>query len=92
MAKGGKVTSVRLSDELMTQLDRLAELEERPRSWLIEQAIARFVYEELWHVESEKEAYDESIRDPEGGTPHDEVMKELDEMIQARVGDASRLA
>jgi predicted transcriptional regulator len=42
-----RVTSIRLSDELAGWLDELAVAVDRSRAWLIEQAIARYVEEEV---------------------------------------------
>jgi predicted transcriptional regulator len=41
-------TSIRLDDALAQQLDALATAVDRPRTWLIEQAIRRYVEEEAW--------------------------------------------
>jgi predicted transcriptional regulator len=87
-----KVTSIRLSEELVSRLDQLAGALDRPRSWLIEQAIARYLDEEAWQVAAVAEAVAEYR---EGGaklTPHHQVMKELREHVRAGLGDADPLA
>src|SRR4051812_5835691 len=87
-----KVTSVRLSDDVAAKLDDLATAVDRPRSWLIEQAIARYLEEEAWQVAAIREA----LADYEAGTatlvPHEDVVKRLDERIRAKLGDADSLA
>ena len=41
-----KVTSLQLSEELAARLERLAVSLDRPRAWIIEQAVARYVEQE----------------------------------------------
>ena len=79
-----KVTSVRLDEELCKKLDRLGELEDRPRAWLIQQAIARYVEEELPEVEAIKEALDEYESGKAVLIPHEQVMREMDEFLRAK--------
>lgn len=49
-----KATSVRLDDELMEQIDHMAEVLARPRSWVITEALKRFVDQEEWFHEAVK--------------------------------------
>lgn len=49
-----KATSVRLDDELMERIDRMAEILARPRSWVISEALKRFVEQEEWFHEAVK--------------------------------------
>lgn len=41
------VVTARISEQLSDDLDRLAELRDRSRAWLVQKAIAAFVKEEL---------------------------------------------
>jgi predicted transcriptional regulator len=81
-----------MSDELADRLDQLAAALDRPRAWLIEQAIARYVDEEAWQVA----AISDALTAYQDGTathrPHDEVMERLEAKIRTRVGDADPLA
>jgi predicted transcriptional regulator len=87
-----RVTSIRLSDDLAARLDELATALDRPRAWLIDQAIARYVDEEAWQVV----AISEALADFQTGgailNPHDEVMKRMEERIRLRTSDAGPLA
>lgn len=63
--------SVRLAPELNQQLADIAQALDRPKSWVIEQAIKDFVAVQAWHLA----AIDEGIRDAEAGrvVSHDDV-------------------
>jgi predicted transcriptional regulator len=87
-----KVTSVRLSDELASQLDQLAASLDRPRAWLIEQAIVRYVEQEAWQVAAIAEALKQYRQGNATVVPHDEVMSRLEARIREQSGDASPLA
>jgi predicted transcriptional regulator len=41
------VVTARITEQLSADLDRLAELRDRSRAWLVQKAIAAFVKEEL---------------------------------------------
>lgn len=43
-----RTTSIRLSEEKLDQLDRLARSLDRSRSWIIEQAVERYLDYEEW--------------------------------------------
>jgi predicted transcriptional regulator len=59
MSAMARVTSVRLSEQLAIRLEELAGALDRPRSWVIEQAIARYVGEQAWQVTAISSALDE---------------------------------
>jgi len=81
-----KPSSIRLPDELLVRVDRLAAALERPRTWVIERAIAAYLDDQEWQVAKIRQALD----DVRGGTakliPHEEVMAKLDAMIDEAVG------
>lgn len=87
-----KVTSIRLSDELAARLDQLAASLDRPRAWLIEQAIARYVDEEAWQVAAITEALAEYRKGGASLHTHDEVMGRLEAKMHAQTDDADPLA
>jgi predicted transcriptional regulator len=87
-----KVTSIRLSDELAGQLDQLATSLDRPKAWVIEQAIARYLEQEASEIAAISEALAE-YRSGQGTLrPHDELMDELDAEFGAEAEDANPLA
>lgn len=56
------VTS-RIDEETLTRLDLLAEATARSRSWLVAEAIRRYVAEESWQIA----AIEEGVRQAEAG-------------------------
>lgn len=46
-----KATTVRLEESMLEKIDGLAEILNRPRSWVIKQAIERFIEYEEWFVQ-----------------------------------------
>lgn len=75
-----KVTTVRLDDELSERVDALADAMDRPKSWVIEQAISSYVTEQSWQVQQIKEA----LADYETGhanlVSHEDVVADLKEL------------
>lgn len=50
-----KATTVRMDDNLLQRVDGIAKSLSRPRSWIIKQALERFVeYEEWYKLEVEE--------------------------------------
>jgi predicted transcriptional regulator len=45
-----KTTSIRLDEKTLRRLDRLAHAMDRPRSWVLEQAIEHYLDYEEWFV------------------------------------------
>jgi predicted transcriptional regulator len=87
-----RTTSVRLSEELFRRLDELSSAVDRPRAWLIEQAIARYLSEEAWQVAAIAEALEEYRSGNAALIPQDQVMEELRGQIGVPSVDADPLA
>lgn len=68
------------------RVNKLAAALERPRTWVIERAMAAYLDDQEWQVARIREALD----DVRGGTarliPHEQVMAKLDAMIDEAVG------
>jgi len=45
-----KATSVRLDDETLAGITQIAEAMDRPRAWLMAQAIKQYVERETWFI------------------------------------------
>ena len=87
-----KPTSVRLSNELSERLDRLCAAMDRPRSWVIEQAVSRYLDEESWQVAAIREALAEYRSGNAVLLPHEDVMAEVARKLQSARADADRVA
>jgi len=81
-----KVTTVRLNEELAEQLDALATSLDRSRSWVIEQAIARYLQEQAWQVGAIQEALDDLNSGQAELVPHEQVMQGLSAQLKAKLG------
>jgi predicted transcriptional regulator len=92
MAQMARVTSIRMSEDLAAQLDQLAKALDRPRAWLIEQALVRYIEEESWQVAAVTEALAAYRSGKAVLRSHDEVMDRLAAKIHARTDDADSLA
>ena len=81
-----KVTSVRLDDALAAELEALAAALDRPKAWIIEQAIRRYLEEQAWQVQ----AIQEALADYRAGTaelvPHEQVMERVEGRIRVKMG------
>ncbi len=82
-----RVTTVRLEDELANKLEALAEAMDRPRSWVIEQAIKSYVDEQSWQVEAIGEALEEYRSGKAELVPHEQVMERIEARVRARAGE-----
>lgn len=51
---GTAVFSVRVSSELKAKVEAIAVAVERPRSWVVTQALEAFVAEQAWQIEEIK--------------------------------------
>jgi predicted transcriptional regulator len=69
-----KTTSFRIDDELSGKVDALAATLDRPKGWIIEQALRRYVEAEGWQVEAIQGALDELRGGHAEFRSHDEVM------------------
>jgi predicted transcriptional regulator len=74
-----KPTSIRLDEQLAEQLDAIARLTERSKTWHIERAIRDYIAREMEFLE----AVEEGLRADAAGdvVEHEVVMKEMDELL-----------
>jgi len=79
-----KPTSVRFDSELAERLDALAVAVNRPKTWLIEEAVRRYVDEQAWQVQAIQEALDDYRSGNAELVAHDQVMQRLEAKIKAK--------
>jgi predicted transcriptional regulator len=80
-----KVTSVRLDDDTAEKLDRLATSLDRPKAWIIEQAILSYLEEQSWQVQAITEALEEYRAGTATLVPHEQVMERLESKLRSKV-------
>jgi RHH-type rel operon transcriptional repressor/antitoxin RelB len=80
-----KVTSIRIDDDVSAKLDQLAASTDRTKTWLIDQALRRYVEEEAWQVQAIKEALDDYRSGDAKLVPHEQVMERLEAKIRAKL-------
>ena len=70
-----KTASIRVGDDVLARLDRLAKSMDRSRSWVISQAIERYLDHEEWFLDQ----VDHGIAQADRGElmAHDAVMREV---------------
>ena len=66
--------SIRVPDEVLAQIDELATLMQRPRSFVVVQALRDFVATELEDVRSVAQGVAAIEAHPEAGVPHEDVL------------------
>jgi predicted transcriptional regulator len=72
--------TVRLDQDTVAFLDRLAEVEDRDRSYMIKQAVANFVQLHRWQIEEIKKAVAEA--DAGDFASHEEVEAMFNELLR----------
>jgi predicted transcriptional regulator len=68
-------TTVRFTPEIREQLDKMAEQMDRPRAWIIKEAVAQYLERESWYLGEVQKGID----DMEAGREisHDEMAAKL---------------
>jgi predicted transcriptional regulator len=79
--------TVRVRDDMLGELDELARAMDRSRSWVVTDALARYLAEERQWMESVRRGIEELDRGE--GIPHEEVMAEMRRKIAARLDKAA---
>jgi predicted transcriptional regulator len=79
--------TVRVSDKMIQELDELARALDRSRSWVVTDALARYLAEERQWMAQIRKGIEELDRGE--GIPHEEVMAEMRQMIAERLEKAA---
>jgi predicted transcriptional regulator len=77
-----KVTSIRVEERKLKRLDRLARSMDRPRSWVVGQAIDRYLEHQDWFAREVERGIEQADRGEL--VPHDQVMSEIREKVRKR--------
>lgn len=54
------VTTVRLDPEIRERLDQMAERMDRPRAWIIKEAVAQYLERETWYMAEVQKGLDDA--------------------------------
>ncbi len=75
----GKTASVRMGEEKLQRLDKLASITKRSRGWLINEAVDRYLSYEEWYIK----AVEAGIEDVKAGrvTLHEAIKKEWEDKL-----------
>jgi predicted transcriptional regulator len=79
-----KTTSFRMDDDLGDKVNALAKTLDRPKGWIIEQALRRYVETEGWQIEAIQDALGDLRNGHAELVPHDEVMARAEAKLKAR--------
>lgn len=76
----GKVASVRMAEEKLQRIDKLAKMTNRSRGWLINQAVDQYLEYEEWYLKS----VETGIEDVKAGrtVPHEELKKDWENKLE----------
>lgn len=82
MSDDGRVITAKLPDELVSEMDEVAERIDRSKSWIVRQAVTEWLAEEQRRYELTLEA----LRDVDEGRtiPHEEVLAMAEERKRNR--------
>ena len=68
-------TTVRFTPEIREQLDKMAEQMDRPRAWIIKEAVAQYLERETWYLAEVQKGIDDMEAGRENN--HDEMAAKL---------------
>jgi len=68
-------TTVRFDPETREQLDKIAERMDRPRAWIIKEAVAQYLERETWYLAEVQKGIDDTKAGRE--ISHDEMAARL---------------
>ncbi len=77
--------TVRVNEDMVRELDELARAMDRSRSWVVTDALARYLAEERQWMESVRRGIEAADRGEL--IPHEQVMEEMRQMIRERLGE-----
>ena len=77
--------TVRVRDDMVQELDELARAMDRSRSWVVTDALVRYLAEERQWMAQIKRGIEAADRGEL--IPHEQVMEEMRQMIRERLGE-----
>jgi predicted transcriptional regulator len=82
MSEDGRVVTAKLPDDLVSQMDEIADRIERSKSWIVREAVSQWLVEEQRRYEMTLEA----LKDVDEGriVPHEEVLAMVEQRKRER--------
>lgn len=78
----GSTITVRTDPEISAKIAALAQVMDRSRNWVIEEALKQYIETQAWQIEGIKQAQASLARGE--GIPFEEVMDEMDALIEEK--------
>lgn len=78
----GSTITVRTDPEISAKIAALAQVMDRSRNWVIEEALKQYIESQAWQIEGIKEAQAALARGE--GIPFEDVMDEMDALIDQK--------
>ena len=79
-----EATSIQLNDDLARRVEQLASILDRPRAWIVEQAVELYVEAEARQTQAIAEALDTYRSGNATVYPHEQVMREMRAKVRAK--------
>ena len=79
----GSTITVRTDPAISAKIAALAQVMDRSRNWVIEEALKQYIETQAWQIEGIQQAQAALARGE--GLPLDEVMDEMDALIEAKI-------
>lgn len=78
----GSTITVRTDPEISAKIAALAQVMDRSRNWVIEEALKQYIETQAWQIEGIKQAQASLERGE--GIPFEDVMDEMDALIEEK--------
>ena len=75
--------TIRTNDEIVKQIAFLAKAMDRPKHWVVEDALKQYIAEQVWQIEGIKQAQ-KSLDDGEGVSFESAIKKQRAKSIRKR--------
>jgi len=75
--------TIRTKSNTVEKITAIAEAMDRSRNWVIEDALKQYIDQQAWYLEGIQQA--QASLEAGKGIPHEEVMTEISELINADI-------
>lgn len=79
-----KTASIRMDDSKLKRLDAMAKVMNRSRTWLINQAVDKYLNYEEWFIKEVQDGLKEA-QNPENLIDHDAVVRKWEARLEAEM-------